>query len=266
MLKLAQRIRIALVLVPVLMPLQSVASAIRATPAEATAFPANDDQSVQVALPFSMFYGGETVTSLWLNNNGNVTFSNAQWQYTPTSIDTGQPMIAPFFADVDTRGAGNNPVTYGMFDLGGRQALFINWLGVGYYASRSDRLNDFQLIITDRSDTGSGNFDLEYNYDRIEWETGNASGGSGGLGGVAARAGFSNGAGVAYEFGGSGIAGALLDGSPDSLVANSNVGFAGRYDFIARNGTITATPEPATFGMLGVALIAIGTMARRAHR
>jgi len=36
-------------------------------------------------------------------------------QFTPNGLNTGvgQPIIAPYFADVDTRGAGSGLVTYG---------------------------------------------------------------------------------------------------------------------------------------------------------
>ena len=57
----------------------------------------------------------------------------------------------------------------------------------------------------------AGNFDIYFNYDRIEWEAGDASGGSNGLGGISARAGYSNGSGSALELTGSGVAGSFLD-------------------------------------------------------
>jgi hypothetical protein len=50
----------------------------------------------------------------------------------------------------------------------------------------------FQLVLIERSDTGAGNFDFEFNYDQIQWEARNASGGVNGLGGSSARAGFSS--------------------------------------------------------------------------
>ena len=87
--------------------------------------------------------------------------------------------------------------------------------GVGYFSNQADKLNNFQIILVDRSDTGAGNFDIYFNYTRIRWETGSASGGYAGLGGSSARAGYSEGtgeAGTSYEMAGSAVNGALLDG------------------------------------------------------
>jgi hypothetical protein len=51
----------------------------------------------------------------------------------------------------------------------------------------------WQLVLVDRLDTGTGNFDIEYRYAQIQWETGDFSGGSGGLGGQSARVGYTAG-------------------------------------------------------------------------
>jgi hypothetical protein len=38
-----------------------------------------------------------------------------------------------------------------------------------------DKLATFELLLVDRSDTGAGNFDVEFNYDTVQWETGDAA-------------------------------------------------------------------------------------------
>ena len=48
----------------------------------------------------------------------------------------------------------------------------------------------------ERPDTGPGNFDIDFRYERLDWTTGNASGGSGGLGGTEAQAGLDAGNGA----------------------------------------------------------------------
>ena len=50
------------------------------------------------------FFGLDPFTSVFVNNNGNITFSTAQSTFTPPVLTgaTGNPIIAPFFADVDT--------------------------------------------------------------------------------------------------------------------------------------------------------------------
>ena len=115
---------------------------------------------------------------------------------------------------------------------------------MGYFSQGLDKLNNFQLVLIDRSSEGAaGDFDIEFNYDQIEWETGGFSGGSGGLGGSSARAGYSNGAGDFFELPGSGVNGAFLDGGTSSLVANSlNSDVEGRYLFAVRNGDVIVDP------------------------
>jgi hypothetical protein len=138
---------------------------------------------------------GQTFTKVYVNNNGNVTFGNTLSQYTPNGLATGvgSPISAPFFADVDTNGEGSGLVHYGNATYNGYAAFVVNWADGGYFSSGTDKLNKFQLILTDRSDTGARNFDIEFNYDQIQWEAGGASGGHGGLGGTSAVAGYSNG-------------------------------------------------------------------------
>ena len=51
-----------------------------------TAFPGNDDDSVTVALPFSVNFFGTTYNQLFLNNNGNVTFDAALSDFTPFDL------------------------------------------------------------------------------------------------------------------------------------------------------------------------------------
>lgn len=67
----------------------------------------NDDGSAgPVDLGFSINFGGQSYSQLYVNNNGNLTFGTSLSQYTPSTLeDLSLPIIAPFFADVDTRGA-----------------------------------------------------------------------------------------------------------------------------------------------------------------
>lgn len=214
----------------------------------ANVIPANDDgSSTAVDLPFELNFYGTTYSSLWVNNNGNVSFDGPLSTYTPFGLlATQTAIIAPFFADVDTRGVGSEPVRYGYGETtyNGRPAFCVNWVNVGYYNSRADKLNSFQLLLVSRPDAGAGAFDIVFNYDQIQWETGEASGGVNGFGGVPARAGFSSGSGIAgsaTELPGSGEPGAFLDSSGTGLI-HSRLGSTsdGRYVFRVRGDGVIA--------------------------
>ncbi len=237
------------------------AAAIR-TGFSSNTLPANDDGSTGlVNLGFTANFFGTSYTSTYVNNNGNLTFTGPLATFTPFGlVGTNTPIIAAFFADVDTRGTGTSPVTYGTGTVNGRTAFGANYVNVGYFSAQSNKLNDFQLLLIDRADTGAGNFDIEFNYNKVQWETGGASGGVNGLGGTPAAVGYSNGlsgaANRSFQLPGSLTSGALLDGGPSgtSLIANSlnSDGVLGRYTFNARNGAVvvnpptTAVPEPFT--------------------
>jgi hypothetical protein len=210
----------------------------------ATSIPANDDGSAPAAvdLPFTANFYGTSYGSLFVNNNGNVTFDASLATYTPFNLTADTPpIIAPFFGDVDTRGAGSGLTTYGTTTFGSRPAFCVNWNDVGYYSGHTDKLNSFQLLLVDRGDIGAGDFDIVMNYDTINWETGDASGGSNGFGGSAAGAGYSAGdhdPNHFFQFPGSLTHGGLLDTNGSTGLVNSsrNSLQPGRYIFPIRNG------------------------------
>jgi hypothetical protein len=208
--------------------------------------PRNDDGSSGVELlGWTANFFGRFRSSLYVNNNGNVTFDTALPTYTPFGLTgVNREIIAAFFADVDTRNEASELVTYGSDMIGDRRAFGVNYFNVGYYNQHVDRTNTFQLVLIQRADTGEGNFDIEFNYSRIQWETGDASNGVGGLGGVSASVGWSNGSGLpgtSFELPGSLIPGSFLDNGGYSLTRGRTVGSStstGRWVFRARGGTI----------------------------
>jgi hypothetical protein len=199
----------------------------------------NDDlSSAPVSIGFPVNFFGQTYTTLFVNNNGNVTFDEALSTYTPFNLlSTTRVIIAPFFGDVDTRDLASGVVTYGHDVLGQNAVFCANWLDVGYYAAHSDKRNSFQLLLIERQDQNPGDFDIMFNYGQIQWETGDASEGTNGLGGDSARVGYSNGVDTALELPGSAVNSAFLDSTPGGLIHGSRgTTQAGRYIFAVRSG------------------------------
>lgn len=238
-------------------PVGVQAQAIRDLPGFKTrSVPRNDDGSSPfVGLPFPINFFGRLRAGCWVNNNGNITFDRALSTFTPFGLEsTRTEIIAPFFADVDTRGMLSQLVTYGEDVVNGRAAFGANYINVGYFAQHDEKQNSFQVVLIDRSDTGSGNFDVEFNYARISWETGDASNGVGGLGGVPAAVGWSNGSGgpgTSYQLPGSLLVGAFLDTGPSALARRRlNSPVIGRYLFRARDGQLSPGLSISTGNLL----------------
>jgi hypothetical protein len=149
--------------------------------------PNDDGSGPRTALPFAIDFFGRRFTAVWgNNNNGNVTFDGGQSVFTPL-----------------------RPDHYGR---------------VGYFNARNDKLNSFHLFLVDRADVAPGAFDIVFSYRQLQWETGGASGGTGGLGGTSAAVGYANGSGAPgtfLEVTGSRVPGSFLDGAPTGLSRTS---------------------------------------------
>jgi Secretion system C-terminal sorting domain len=157
--------------------------------------PPNDDgSSTAIALPFTFSLFGDTYTEVYVNNNGNISFDNPYTIFISSPFPSSNfVMLAPFWADVDTRGddgqgLNGGQVVYRVTPT----ALYVNWMGVGYFPSQTDKHNSYQLIITDGSDPAvpAGN-NVSFCYKDMQW----TSGGNG-LNGSPATAGVNRGDGV----------------------------------------------------------------------
>lgn len=230
----------------------------------------NDDGSspaisLATAFPAGLNFFGTTHTSVYVNTNGNLTFGGAQSTYTPCPIPlsvatcdeflfTPRPMIAPFWADIDTRhppenvtgcavpsesagtcSGGDNSVWWHLEE--GR--MIVTWHNGRYFTFGCNSMDlrvNFQLILTGVPSCGGGatDFDVEFRYNRCEWETGNASGGTNGFGGTPAQAGFDSGNGRDYVS----IMGSRTAGIANRLCTMSNVGEPGVWRFQIRSGTV----------------------------
>lgn len=157
----------------------------------------NDDlYSNTIYLPFSFSFYGATYDSLYINNNGNISFNMPYNTFTAfTFPDPSFNMIAPFWADVDTRAVNGGNVWYKL----NPHSLVVVWDHVGYFSMMDDKLNTFQVIISDGLDTivPAGN-NLSFCYGDMQWTTGSASGGINGFNGSPATVGVNIGNGIDY--------------------------------------------------------------------
>ncbi len=201
----------------------------------------NDDGSTgNIPIPFTFNLYGQAYNSLYINNNGNLTFTGPLSTFSATAFPSvGNAIVAPFWADVDTRN-GNGQVLYKITPT----AVYVNWVEVGYYAFHGDKLNTFQLIITNGSDPVIDGGNVAFCYQNMDWTTGDASQGVNGFGGVPATCGANKGDGVAYflisrfDHAGNDFDGAL--GNPDGIDWLDYKSFA----FDASNGgNIPPIPE-----------------------
>jgi hypothetical protein len=225
--------------------------------------PTDDGSSPQaVPLGFTLDYFGSDYTSVWVNENGNLTFTGRLSTYTPSGIGTvGTDIIGPFFADADSNNGGATTL-YGATTLDGYSAFVAEWPYVDCYTddgTASDTEDDFEVVLINRPDLGTGDFQIEYNYDQIQWDAGEASDGTTSdpvcqsqTNADAAVVGFSNASGSeSYELPGSQSDGAFIDSNQSTgLIYNdvnsdtpvsvpaSEVPVQGRYIWEVENGSL----------------------------
>ncbi|MBC7865239.1 MAG: hypothetical protein IAF38_19850, partial [Bacteroidia bacterium] len=110
----------------------------------------NDDGSTNsIALPFTFCMYGVNYNTIFINNNGNVSFVSSSGVFSSTGFPNNTDiMIAPFWTDVDTRNLASGLVYYKTTPT----SMIVKWENVGYYSQHVDKLCTFQLIITDGSD------------------------------------------------------------------------------------------------------------------
>jgi gliding motility-associated-like protein len=153
--------------------------------------PNDDGSTAAITIPFSFCLYGTNYTSLYINNNGNISFVAPYSTFSGVPFpDPGYVMVAPFWGDVDTRAPGVGTVKYKITPT----AMYVNWTDVGYFNIQNDKINNFQLIITDGTDPVLPSGDnIAFCYGDMQWTTGSASSGVGGFGGTPATVGVNQG-------------------------------------------------------------------------
>jgi gliding motility-associated-like protein len=171
----------------------------------------NDDGSTSaIPIPFNFCFYGQMVNQVYINNNGNISIGYGYSTFSATSFPDTFKMIAPFWADVDTRGPLSGIVWYKV----DTHYMIVQWDNVGYYNSHDDKLSSFQLILTDGTDPiirlGQN---VAFCYKDMSWTTGDASQGVNGWGGIPATVGVNSGNGINYiQFGRFDTTGSVYDG------------------------------------------------------
>ncbi len=157
----------------------------------------NDDCSTDTITLVSPFcFYGQYLRKLFINNNGNISFGTSYGTFSSDSFpNSNYVMIAPFWADVDTRGALSGLIYYQLTNT----HLIIQWDSVGYFNTQDDKRNAFQLILTDGMDPLLPmGYNVSFCYKDMEWTTGSASQGVGGFGGTPATVGVNQGNGTNF--------------------------------------------------------------------
>jgi len=155
-----------------------------------TMFPRSDDGSFAVDLSaafqsgMSLFGTPLDAGSVFVNTNGTISFGAAIGTYPPTSAFTGvTPVIAPFWADVDTRLDGEAPESGAIYlDVNPlADVVTITWDHVGSYRRAATATDTFQLQLFGH---GNGTFDMVFRYQSITWTAGMRSADAAALMGV----------------------------------------------------------------------------------
>ena len=213
--------------------------------------PRNDDGSSAVQnLGFTLNFFGTNYTQFFVNNNGNLSFGSAISAFTPTGPQgVNSPLIAPFFADVDT----SSPLSGLVFlrtDI--PNEIIVTWNQVGYFDTNANKLNSFQLVLRGPAFTvPAGEGQIGFFYKTMQWETGDASGGANGFGGTPAAVGFGDGAGN-----GSVLQGSIQNGI-SGVVNNKKIWFNLTGGVPITTGP-TGVPAPSSTGLIVLGLAGIG--------
>lgn len=134
-----------------------------------TALPRNNDgSSGPITLPFSFNLYGTQYNQVYINTNGVLSFLAPLEDNTAFPLPYYEPIIAPFWADIDTRPPASGQIYYKVTPT----HLIVTWDRVSYAYKSDDRVNTFQVIIGVPGDEILGpGVNLKMNYADMQWAT-----------------------------------------------------------------------------------------------
>ncbi len=202
----------------------------------------NDDGFMALNLGFNVTFFGNTYNNLFINNNGNVSFGAGISSYIPSGpTGANQPIISPFFGDVDTRNALSGVVHYNLTS----NQLVVTWDNVGWFGAHGSPTDSFQLVL--RSDgyvVPAGEGSIGFFYQTMGWAATDTN--------QVAAAGFGDGAGN-----GEVIQGSLASGL-NTVVQNKYLWFDPNLNVVP-----PTVPEPGSLALVAIGLLGAGFASRK---
>lgn len=150
-----------------------------------------------IALPFVFQFGGQDFDTLFINSYGAISFRSHWPSAIPASFPVPSPaVIAPFWSPAEVWNGplmpdGVSMVSYKLTS----SACYVSWFQMGYSNQHFDKLNSFQVTVTDGTDPVVPDGDnVAFCYKDMQW----AGGGADGFGQPPATVGANFGDGVNY--------------------------------------------------------------------